>query len=368
MARMQPDSSEISTESRRGRGAISNAAGRFETSTRAGFDDGWDIEEAVVPVRREVLAESPRTIIARNTSPDLPFDRSVNPYRGCEHGCIYCFARPTHAYLGLSPGLDFETKLTVKPDAARLLRKALDNPRYIPATLALGTNTDPYQPLEKEHRITRSILEVLLEYRHPFTITTKSAMVVRDVDVLEEAAALGLVSVALSVTTLDHRLARLMEPRASTPQRRLWAIEQLSKAGVPCMVMAAPMIPALTDHEMEAIITAGVRSGARRANYIPLRMPHEIKDLFREWLETHAPDRKARVLRYIRETHGGKDYDPQWGQRLQGVGPYAALMGARFARLRKKLALESSPPQRCDLFKRPPRTGDQLSFFDQISS
>jgi len=368
MSQMQPDSSKLSVGVHRGRGAVSNAAGRFETSTREGFDDGWDIEEEVVPTRREVLTEAPRTIIARNTSPDLPFDRSVNPYRGCEHGCIYCFARPTHAYLGLSPGLDFETKLTVKPEAARLLRKAFDNPRYEPATLALGTNTDPYQPLEKEHRITCSVLEVLLEYRHPFTITTKSAMVVRDVELLAEAAALGLVSVALSVTTLDHRLARLMEPRASTPQRRLWAIEQLSSAGVPCMVMAAPMIPALTDHEMEAIISAGVRSGARGANYIPLRMPHEIKDLFREWLDTHAPDRKARVLRYIRETHGGKDYDPEWGQRLRGVGPYAALMHARFEVLRKKLALESLPPQRQDLFRRPPKTGDQLSFMDQMSS
>ena len=368
MARMQPNSSTLPTDARRGRGAISNAAGRFETSTREGFDDGWQLDEEVAPTRREVLTETPRTIIARNTSPDLPFDRSVNPYRGCEHGCIYCFARPTHAYLGLSPGLDFETKLTVKPEAARLLRKAFDNPRYVPATLALGTNTDPYQPLEKKHRITRSILEVLLEYRHPFTITTKSAMVVRDVDLLAQAAKLGLVSVAMSVTTLDHRLARLMEPRASTPQRRLWAIEQLSKADVPCMVMAAPMIPALTDHEMEAIISAGVRSGAQSANYIPLRMPHEIKDLFREWLDTHAPDRKARVLRYIRETHGGKDYDPQWGQRLRGVGPYAAMIGARFQVIRKKLALEKLPPQRQDLFQRPPKLGDQLSFMDQISS
>jgi len=255
-----------------------------------------------------------------------------------------------------------------KPDAARLLRKAFDNPRYSPATLALGTNTDPYQPLEKEHRIARSVLEVLLDYRHPFTITTKSAMVTRDIDLLAPAAALGLVSVAMSVTTLDHRLARLMEPRASTPQRRLWAIEKLSTAGVPCMVMAAPMIPALTDHEMEAIIRAGARSGARGANYIPLRMPYEIKDLFRDWLDTHAPDRKARVLRYIRETHGGKDYDPQWGQRLRGVGAYAAMMGARFQVIHKKLALESLPPQRVDLFERPPKTGDQLSFIDQMSS
>ena len=365
MARMQPETARLSADLRRGRGAVSNAAGRFEATTREGFDDGWEIEEHVAPLRREVLSESPRTIIARNTSPDLPFDRSVNAYRGCEHGCVYCFARPTHAYLGLSAGLDFETKLTVKPEAARLLRKAFDNPRYTPAPLALGTNTDPYQPLEKDHRITRSILEVLLEYRHPFSITTKSAMVVRDVDLLSKAAALGLVHVGMSITTLDHRLARLMEPRASTPQRRLWALEQLSQAGVPCMVMAAPMIPALTDHEMEAIISAAVRCGARQAQYIPLRMPFEIKDLFREWLDTHVPDRKARVLRYIRETHGGKDYDPQWGTRLRGTGPYAALMGARFEVIRKKLALERFTPQRCDLFKRPPKAGDQLSLFDE---
>lgn len=363
MPRMQPNSPRLASNLRRGRGAVSNAAGRFESTTREGFDDGWDLEEETIPLRREVLSETPRTIIARNTSPDIPFDRSVNAYRGCEHGCVYCFARPTHAYLGLSPGLDFETRLTVKPDAARLLREAFDNPRYTPAPLALGTNTDPYQPLEKDHQITRSILEVLLAYRHPFSITTKSAMVVRDVDILREAAALGLVHVALSITTLDHRLARLMEPRASTPQRRLWAIERLNAVGVPCQVLAAPMIPALTDHEMEAIITASVRCGAKQAQYIPLRMPHEIKDLFREWLDTHAPDRKARVLRYIRETHGGKDYDPQWGQRLRGTGPYAALMGARFEVIRKKLALESMTPQRCDLFQRPPKPGDQLSLF-----
>jgi len=358
MARMHPKSTVLPAESRRGRGAVSNASGRFESTSREGFDDGWDLEEDVQPTRHEVLTETPRTIIARNTSPDIPFDRSVNAYRGCEHGCVYCFARPTHAYLGLSAGLDFETKLTAKPDAARLLRKAFDNPKYTPAPLALGTNTDPYQPLEKEYRITRSILEVLLEYRHPFSITTKSAMVVRDADLLREAAMLGLVNVALSITTLDHRLARLMEPRASTPQRRLWAIEQLSAAGVPTMVLAAPMIPALTDHEMEGIISAAVRCGAKQAQYIPLRMPHEIKDLFRESLDTHVPDRKARVLRYIRETHGGKDYDAQWGKRLRGTGPYAALMGARFEVIHKKLALKRLAPQRCDLFRRLPKKGD----------
>lgn len=363
MTRMHPKSTIMPANTRRGRGAVSNANGRFEPTNREGFDDGWDLEEEITPIQREVLTESPRTIIARNTSPDIPFDRSVNAYRGCEHGCVYCFARPTHAFLGLSAGLDFETKLTVKPDAARLLRKAFDNPKYIPAPLALGTNTDPYQPLEKEYGITRSILEVLLEYRHPFSITTKSSMVVRDADILGDAAMLDLVHVALSITTLDHRLARLMEPRASTPQRRLWAIERLSAKGVPCMVLAAPMIPALTDHEMEGIISAAVGRGAKQAQYIPLRMPFEIKDLFREWLDTHAPDRKARVLRYIRETHGGKDYDPQWGTRLRGTGPYAALMQARFDVIRKKMALKRLTPQRCDLFQRPPKQGDQLSLF-----
>ncbi len=365
MTQMHPKSTIIPAQTRRGRGAVSNASGRFEPMSREGFDDGWDLEEETPPIQREILTESPRTIISRNKSPDIPFDRSVNAYRGCEHGCIYCFARPTHTYLGFSAGLDFETKLTVKPDAARLLRKAFDNPNYEPASLALGTNTDPYQPLEKEYRITRSILKVLLEYRHPFSITTKSSMVVRDLDILSDAAMLGLVRVALSITTLNHRLARLMEPRASTPQRRLWAIEKLSAKGVPCMVMAAPMIPALTDHEMEGIISAAVDRGAKQAQYIPLRMPLEIKDLFREWLDTHAPDRKARILRYIRETHGGKDYDPQWGTRLRGTGPYAALMAARFDVIRKKLALKRLAPQRHDLFQRPPKQGDQLSLFDQ---
>ncbi len=368
MSRMQAESTRLSADLRRGRGAVSNAAGRFETTAREGFDDGWDSAEDEVPIRREVITEDPRTIIARNTSPDIPFDRSVNAYRGCEHGCVYCFARPTHAYLGLSPGLDFETRLTVKPGASALLRKAFDTPRYRPAPLAMGTNTDPYQPLEKDHRITRSLIEVLLEYRHPFSITTKSALVVRDADLLGEAAALGLVHVALSITTLDHRLARLMEPRASTPKRRLWAISELTKAGVPCMVLAAPMIPALTDHEMEAIFASAVAHGARTGNYIPLRMPLEIKDLFREWLDTHAPDRKARVLRYIRETHGGRDYDPAWGTRLRGTGPYAALMAARFEVIRKKMALEKLTPQRRDLFKRPLRPGDQLSLFDAQKS
>lgn len=370
MPRMEPSSSRIAPGQRRGRGAVSNAEGRYEATTREGFDDGWDIEEEPAPIRTQVTEESPRSIISRNQSPDVPFDRSVNAYRGCEHGCIYCFARPTHAYLGLSPGLDFETKLTVKPDAARLLREAFDKPSYTPATLAMGTNTDPYQPLEKERGITREILEVLLEYRHPFSIVTKSGLVVRDLDLLGEAAEMGLVRVALSVTTLDHRLSRLMEPRASTPKRRLWAIEQLSGAGVPTMVMAAPMIPALTDHEMERILESARDAGATDGGYVALRMPYEIKDLFREWLAAYFPDRQVRILRYIREMHGGKDYDAEWGKRMRGRGAYAALMAQRFERAYRRLGLaRPETRQRCDLFRRPPRAGDQLNLFgDQMSS
>ena len=365
MARMMPDSAAIDPAQRRGRGAQSNATGRYEATTREGFDDGWDIEEALPPMRREVHEETPRRIVTRNTSPDVGFDRSINAYRGCEHGCVYCFARPTHAYLGLSPGLDFETRLSAKPRAAALLRRELDRESYTPEPLAMGTNTDPYQPLEKERRITRSLIEVLLEYRHPFSITTKSAMVVRDLDLLSEAASLGIVHVALSVTTLDHRLSRLMEPRASAPRRRLWAVSQLAEAGVPVMVMAAPMIPMLTDHEMEAIVAAAAKAGAGAAGYIPLRMPLEIKDLFREWLATHFPDRKARVLRHIREMHGGRDYDPEWGTRLSGTGVHAALMARRFeSALARSGLTRPRMRQRCDLFRRPPRKGDQLGLFD----
>jgi len=348
----------------RGRAALSNETGRFERLVSETTDDGWDAYDEAPPIRLEVTDERPRSIIARNTSPDIPFDRSVNPYRGCEHGCIYCYARPSHAYLGLSPGLDFETRLTAKPNAAELLRRALDKPRYEPAPLTLGANTDPYQPIERERRITREVVETLVAYRHPFSITTKSALVVRDLDLLEEAASLGIVRVALSVTTMDHRLSRLMEPRCSAPLRRFWAMEQLAMKGVPVMAMTAPLIPALNDHELEALLEASRDAGASSAGYVTLRMPHEIKDLFREWLDEHFPDRAARILRHVREMHGGKDYDADWRTRLSGSGPYAALISARFRTAIKRLGLEKGQMhQRCDLFRPPARSGDQLDLF-----
>ncbi len=354
----------IAENRRRGRGAVSNTSGRFEAQTREIVDDGWDSAADLPPLPVEITREAAKSIITRNTSPDLPFDRSINPYRGCEHGCIYCFARPGHAYLGLSPGLDFETKLTVKPGAADLLRKALDRPRYTPATIALGANTDPYQPIERDHRITREIVEVLLAYRHPFAITTKSALVTRDLDLLSEAAGMGIVRVAVSVTTLDHRLSRAMEPRCSAPHARFRAMEQLAGAGVPVMAMTAPMIPALNDHEMEKLLETARDAGATSAGYVALRLPREIATLFREWLEAHYPDRASRILGHIRTMHGGRDYDAEWGKRMSGTGPYAQLMAARFAAAIRRLGLQTGRMgQRRDLFRPPPRAGDQFDLF-----
>jgi DNA repair photolyase len=279
-------------------------------------------------------------MIARNQSPDVPFDRSLNPYRGCEHGCIYCFARPTHAWLGLSPGLDFETRLFAKPDAAELLRAELANPRYRPATLALGTATDPYQPIERGLEITRSLLAVLKEARHPVAIVTKSPLVTRDLDLLAPMAELGVVRVLISVTTLDGDLARSMEPRAAAPKRRLEAIGKLAEAGVPVGVLAAPMIPALNDAELERILEAAAAAGARTAGYVLLRLPLEIKELFEEWLEAHYPDRKAKVLKLVRETRGGKLYESAWGLRMRGSGVYAELLEKRFRQACKRNGLE----------------------------
>jgi len=354
----------IHQDRRRGRGAVSNVSGRFEGQVREIVDDGWDSAADLPPVPVEVTRETARSIIARNASPDLPFDRSINPYRGCEHGCIYCFARPSHAYLGLSPGLDFETKLTVKPDAAALLRKALDKPGYVPAPIALGANTDPYQQIEREHGTTREIIEVLLAYRHPFAITTKSALVTRDLDLLREAAALDLVRVAMSVTTLDHRLSRAMEPRASAPHVRYRAMETLAAAGVPVMAMTAPMIPALNDHEMEKLLETARDAGATSAAYVALRLPREIATLFREWLEEHYPGRAARILGHIRTMHGGKDYDAEFGKRMTGTGPYAQLMAVRFRAAIARLGLTTGRmAQRRDLFRPPPRVGDQFDLF-----
>jgi DNA repair photolyase len=351
----------------RGRGALSNTVGRYERQSRVlvddGWDDGWRDEDLTPPpLRTEVIRDATRTIIARNKSPDISFDQSINPYRGCEHGCIYCFARPTHAYLGLSPGIDFESRLFAKPNAAALLVKELSAPGYIVKTIAMGTNTDPYQPLEKKMRITRSILEVLREFRHPVGIVTKSPLILRDMDILGEMAEMGLAKVALSVTTLDRKLARMMEPRAGTPSRRLQAIKALSDAHIPTGVMFAPAIPALNDGEMEAVLSAAAEAGARSAGYVLLRLPLEIKDLFREWLEGNVPDRARHVMSLVRSMRGGKDYDSQWNTRMRGTGPYAEMMARRFHLAVKRLGLnQPSKPLDIGKFKRPPRVGEQLA-------
>lgn len=321
----------------RGRGALSNDSGRFEAEQRTAFDDGWNEipaangeERPETPIPTEIARETIRTIISRNTSPDISFDQSINPYRGCEHGCIYCFARPTHAFLGLSPGVDFETKLTVKPGAALVLRRELSAWSYVPKLIALGTNTDPYQPIEKTYETTREILKVLWEFRHPVGIVTKSALIQRDLDLLAPMAKAGLAKVALSVTTLDRALARRMEPRAAAPHRRIETIRVLAAAGVPVTVMASPMIPGLNDAELESILAAARAAGADRASYIVLRLPYEIKDLFREWLSAHAPDRAGKVMALVRSMRKGADYDAEWGTRMKGEGPFARLLADRF--------------------------------------
>ncbi|MGB8363898.1 MAG: PA0069 family radical SAM protein [Rhizomicrobium sp.] len=348
----------------RGRGALSNISGRYERETRALVDDGWQNEEddALPPLKTEVLRDSARTIITRNASPDISFDQSINPYKGCEHGCIYCFARPTHAYLGLSPGTDFETRLFAKPNAAELLARELAAPGYVPKVIAMGTNTDPYQPAEKHLRITRSILEVLSEFGHPVGIVTKSSLILRDLDILGPMAERGLAKVALSVTTLDRHLARLMEPRASTPARRLAAIGALNAAGVPAGVMFAPVIPALNDEEMEAVLQAARDEGAESAGYVLLRLPLEIKDLFREWLETNVPDRAKHVMSLVRQMRGGKDYDSTWHSRMRGSGPYAELIARRFHMAVKRLGLNREKHTLVlNRFRRPAQLGEQLA-------
>ncbi|MEZ4364350.1 MAG: PA0069 family radical SAM protein [Kofleriaceae bacterium] len=351
----------------KGRGAQSNRSGRFEALSREAFDDGWELSEdepARRPLATTVSLDHTRSILTRNDSPDIPFDQSLNPYRGCEHGCAYCFARPTHAYLGLSPGLDFETKLLAKPRAAELLRHELAKPSYVCRPIAMGTNTDPYQPIEREHRITRAILEVCLETEHPVSIVTKSANILRDLDLLTELARRGLALVFLSVTTLDRGLAGALEPRASRPQRRLDALSALSAAGVPVGVLSSPMIPGLNDHELEEILAAAQRHGARQAGYVLLRLPLEIKELFAEWLEQHAPDRAARVLALVRQTYDGKLYDARFGVRGKGSGPYAALIARRFEVACQRLGLAR---ERIELdttrFRRPSAPRAQLALF-----
>jgi DNA repair photolyase len=351
----------IDPDRRRGRGAGVNPSGRFEPTTRHVFDDGWSSIEELPPFRTDVQVEKPRTIITRNESPDISFDRSINPYRGCEHGCVYCFARPTHAYMGLSPGLDFESKLFAKPDAAKLLERELAKRNYQPRTIAIGTNTDPYQPIERNWRIMREILEVLEAHNHPVGIVTKSALVTRDIDILARMAEKGLAKVALSVTTLDRRLARTMEPRAATPPKRLEAIRLLSEAGIPASVMVAPLVPGLNDQEMERILESAEAAGAREAGFVILRLPLEVNPIFKDWLLRHYPDRYRHVLSLIRSMRGGKDYDSEWGKRMKGSGPYAWQIGRRFEIAAKRLGLnQKKRPLRTDLFKAPAGAGEQL--------
>ncbi|HQF32046.1 MAG TPA: PA0069 family radical SAM protein [Hyphomicrobiales bacterium] len=354
----------VAADRRRGRSAVSNEAGRFEAESRHLFDDGWGTLEELPPFKTTVQVEKPKRIITRNTSPDIAFDRSINPYRGCEHGCAYCFARPTHAYMGLSAGLDFESQLFVKPNAARLLERELAAPGYQARTIAIGTNTDPYQPIEKRYRIMREILEVLDRANHPVAIVTKSALVCRDIDILAGMAERGLAKVALSVTTLDGRLARRMEPRAASPMRRLEAIRQLKEAGIPAAVMVAPIIPGLNDDEIEAILDAAALAGAGEAGYIMLRLPLEVAGIFKEWLLENYPDRYRRVMSTIRSMREGKDNDATFGRRMHGSGPYAWMIGRRFEVAAKRLGLTGRRLKlRTDLFSPPAPDGVQLALF-----
>lgn len=336
--------SPLQPGARKGRGAIGNPGGRFELHRREAVDDGWWQDEEPPSPATTVTDESCRSVISRNTSPDIPFDRSVNPYRGCEHGCIYCFARPTHAWLGLSPGLDFETRLFAKPDAPARLADELCRPGYRPQPIMLGANTDPYQPVERSRRITREILQVLAEFRHPVAIATKSALVVRDLDILAPMAADGLVSVGVSVTTLEPSLARVMEPRAASPAKRLQAISAVRDAGVPVAVMAAPMIPFVNDHELERILEAAAGAGACAASWVLLRLPLELKDLFSEWLQAHVPDRAARVLGRLRDCRDGQLYVSDFGTRMRGTGEYAGLLAQRFAIACRRLGIARARP------------------------
>ena len=354
----------LDAERRRGRGARTNRVGRYESEERIEVDDGWESLATLEAFRTEVKVERAKSIISTNDSPDISFDQSINPYRGCEHGCIYCYARPGHAYLGHSPGIDFETKLYAKVNAAALLEQELAARSYVPKTIALGAVTDPYQPIDRDYRITRDILEVLDKANHPVGIVTKSALVVRDIDILQRMAARDLVKVALSVTTLDGKVARAMEPRAATPSRRLDAIRQLTAAGVPAQVMVAPIIPGLNDHEMEEILQAAREAGAQDAGYVLLRLPLELKDLFREWLATEFPNRAKRVISILRTMHGGKDYDPAYGLRQRGSGPYADQIAARFRLALQRLGMNQRHLKlRTDLFRAPVPKGGQMKLF-----
>jgi DNA repair photolyase len=327
-------------------------------------DDGWAREEDLPPFRTEVTEERLRKVITTNASPDVPFDRSVNPYRGCEHGCIYCFARPSHAWLGLSPGLDFETRLIAKPEAPEALARELGAKGYVPQVIAIGTNTDPYQPIERDRRLMRRLLEVLSAHGHPVAITTKGTLIERDLDLLAPMAERGLVHVGMSVTTLDDAVSRAMEPRVPKPARRLATIRRLAQAGIAVRVQVSPVVPALTDHELEAILTEAAQCGARAASMIVLRLPREVAELFRDWVEERFPDRAARIMGRVRELHGGRDYDPEWGTRMIGQGEWARLLQARFRVATRRLSLAKGLDQlRTDLFRVPQVPDRQLSLF-----
>jgi DNA repair photolyase len=348
----------------KGRGATGNPDNRFDACTVEAVDDGWgSLDAPAEPLRTEVQADSARSVISYNQSPDIPFDRSINPYRGCEHGCVYCFARPTHAYLGLSPGLDFESRLFYKRNAAARLREELARPGYRPAPVALGINTDAYQPLERRLRVTRDILEVLAECGHPVTLVTKSALIERDLDILADLAARGLVQVMVSITTLERELARRMEPRAAAPQRRLQVIERLRAAGVPTGVLVAPLIPVLTDAELETLLQAARDAGALAAGYVLLRLPHEVHALFEDWLAAHYPLAAAHVMNRLRDCRGGRAYDARFGTRMRGEGIYADLIAQRFRTACRSLGFGEMPGLECGHFRPPAAHRDQLPLF-----
>jgi len=347
-----------------GRGARTNASGRYERFAREAFDDGWVGEDGARPFETIVTPELAKSIISTNQSPDISFDQSINPYRGCEHGCIYCYARPNHAYVGLSPGLDFETKLFVKANAVELLEREFAKPSYKPKTIMLGGVTDIYQPIERGYGITRGILEVMERWRHPVSLITKSQLIIRDIDILARLAERGLAKAAISVTSMERRIARVMEPRAAAPHRRIEVIRMLADAGVPVTVMVAPIVPAINDSEIEAILEECAKAGATAAGYVVLRLPLEIKDLFREWLYTHFPDRSTRVMSLVRQMRNGRDYDPEWGKRQKGEGPYAKLIADRFAAACRRFGFDK-PRLALDhtQFRRPLEHGGQQDLF-----
>ncbi len=354
---------KIDEARRKARGAQSNASGRYEP-VREEVQDGWDIDEERAAFVTEVSEERPRSVITRNSSPDIPFDRSLNPFRGCEHGCTYCFARPTHAYLGLSPGLDFESKLVARPKAAEVLEKELRRKSYQPGMLAIGTNTDPYQPIERRYRVMRSVLEVLQRYNHPVAITTKGTLVERDIDILSDMAAKGLAQVGVSLTTMDQELSRAMEPRCPLPKRRLAIIRRLTEAGIPVRAMLAPVVPGLTDHEVETLMEAAADAGASGMAWIMLRLPMEVAPLFEEWLRATYPGRAAKVLARMREMHGGELYHSEFNKRMRGEGIYAEMIAQRVEKARVRFGLDKEMPKlRCDLFEVPFERDGQLSLF-----